>query len=130
LTGSGRLRRPLPVNFRKPLKWLFWNHRLVVRDGGAVFAFSCLQTVEAGMHREATMFHIDPNINTAVEQKAERLRALRGDDFSRVPERFAPDWAVEESGPSNWIRRGATLLLAAAVPIVLIVVVAVVLMVR
>ena len=76
------------------------------------------------------MFHIDPNINTAVEQRAERLRALRGDDFSRVPERFAPTWAAEESGPPNWIRRGATLLLAAAVPIVLIVVTVVVLMVR
>ena len=75
------------------------------------------------------MFHIDPNVNTAIEQRAERLRALRADDFSRVPEGFAPDWAAEESGPPNWIRRGATLLLAAAVPVVLIVVVAVVVLI-
>ncbi len=30
------------------------------------------------------MFHIDPNVNTAIEQRAERLRALRADDFSRA----------------------------------------------
>ena len=77
------------------------------------------------------MFHIDPNVNAAVEKQAERVRAVRAVDNGPAPEGFAPDWGADEGGPPNWVRRGATLLLAAAVPVVLIVVVAVVvLMVR
>ena len=67
------------------------------------------------------MFHIDPNINTAVEIRAERLRALRAANYIPVPERFAPDWGAEDAGLSKRVRRGVTLALAAAVPVVLIV---------
>jgi hypothetical protein len=66
------------------------------------------------------MYHIDPNINTAVEKRAERLRALRASDYTPVPERFAPEWGRPESGRSKWIGRAA-LALGAALPIVVIV---------
>ncbi len=67
------------------------------------------------------MFHIDPNVNAAVERQAERLRAVRALEYSPAPERFAPHWGDKDSGPSEWIRRGATVALAAALPVVLIV---------
>jgi hypothetical protein len=69
------------------------------------------------------MYHIDPNINTAVERQAERLRALRASDYTPIPERFAPDWAAEETGRSKWVGRAA-LALGFVTPIVVIVLVA------
>jgi hypothetical protein len=67
------------------------------------------------------MFHIDPNINAAVERQAERVRAVRAVEYSPVPERFAPHSAAEDNGLSQRARNGVAVALAASVPIVLIV---------
>jgi hypothetical protein len=70
------------------------------------------------------MFHIDPNVNAAVERQRERVRAVRAFRGGREAERYLP----ENSRP-QLDRRRAALALAAAAPVILLVA-AVVLLVR
>ena len=64
------------------------------------------------------MYHHDPNINTAIERQADRVREVRAYGSN---ERAAPTRPAGEMGQSKRVARKAILALAAAVPIVLIV---------
>jgi hypothetical protein len=75
------------------------------------------------------MYNLDPNINTALERQAERVRAVRAYGTSPETERSTLASAVEDRGPSRRVRSRLAVALAAAVPIMLIVVVAAVVLI-
>jgi hypothetical protein len=69
-------------------------------------------------NKETTMYHLDPNINTAIERQADRLQAVRAFRLNSSSQQAAPSWTNGQS-QTSWITAKATLALAAAAPIIL-----------
>jgi hypothetical protein len=96
-----------------------------VCDGTADPAFSRVQAAEGeaasrDAHKETTMYHLDPNINAAIERQAHRVRAVRAYGSNEAPELTVPTWAGHGARPTYRVARNAILALAAIPPIVLI----------
>ena len=64
------------------------------------------------------MYHLDPNINTAVERQANRMHAVRAFRSNQSSQQAAPSWTSSQS-QTNRITAKVTLALTAAAPIVL-----------
>ncbi len=62
------------------------------------------------------MYQLDPNINSAVERQADRVRAVQAYGSGHA----ASAWTNDEKGQTNRAAVQATLALAAAAPIVLL----------
>lgn len=67
------------------------------------------------------MYHLDPNINSAIERQADRLEAVRALRSSSSPSSYpvAPTWTNNQTSQTT---ARVTLALAAVIPIVLVLV--------